>query len=165
MSRHPIRTISAWLALLALAGAVPPRPQARRPAHTAVAILVNPGTRTSNLSLAELRAIMLGNRQFWPDNQPIVLLVRAPVTPERTAVLHIIYQMSEAEFRQYWIAKIFRDETATAPKIVYSASMTNELVVAIPNAIAFLAADEVQPGPKVLTIDGKKPGEKGYPLQ
>ncbi len=130
-----------------------------------MAILVNPATRVSNLSLAELREIMLGNRQFWPDHQPIVLLLRAPVAPERTAVLHIIYQMSEAEFRQYWIAKIFRDETATAPKVVYSASMASELVVAIPGSIAFLEADEVQPGPKVLTIDGKKPGEKGYPLQ
>lgn len=133
--------------------------------NTPVAILVNPATRVDNLSLAQLRQIMLGNQQFWPDRQPIVLLVRAPVAPVRTTVLHIIYQMSEAEFRQYWIAKIFRDETATAPKIVLSASMTNELAVAIPGAIGFLAADQVKPGPKVLTIDGKRPGEKGYPLQ
>ncbi len=153
------------LALLGLALAVPPRHGARRTVRKPVAILVNPATRISNLTLDQLREIMLGNRQFWPGQQPIVLLVRAPVAPERTAVLHIIYRMSEAEFRQYWIAKIFRDETATAPKIVYSATMTNELVVAIPGAIAFLEADEVQPGPKVLTINGKRPGEKGYPLQ
>jgi hypothetical protein len=154
------------LALFAPAVAVPPlRKPAPKPPATAVAILVNPATRVSNLSLADLRQIMLGNRQFWPGGQPIVLLVRAPVAPERTAVLHTIYRMSEAEFRQYWIAKIFRDEAATAPKIVYNASMTNQLVVAIPGAIAFLEDDEVQPGPKVLTIDGKKPGQKGYPLQ
>ncbi|HUX67844.1 MAG TPA: hypothetical protein VMV31_10185 [Terriglobales bacterium] len=170
MDRHStllLKTLARWggvgLALIVLAAAVEPKPRAQR--STPVAILVNPATRVSNLSLAELREIMLGNRQFWPDHQPIVLLLRAPVAPERTAVLHIIYQMSEAEFRQYWIAKIFRDETATAPKVVYSASMASELVVAIPGSIAFLEADEVQPGPKVLTIDGKKPGEKGYPLQ
>ncbi|HVA63671.1 MAG TPA: hypothetical protein VNF74_08095 [Terriglobales bacterium] len=160
------RLAGVWLALLGLcAAARPPQktvpPSARKP----VAILVNPATPVSNLTLAQLREIMLGNRQFWPNHQPIVLLVRAPVAPERTAVLHIIYQMSEAEFRQYWIATIFRDEAATAPKIVYGVPMTNELVVAIPGAIAFLEADEVQPGPKVLTIDGKRPGEKGYPLQ
>lgn len=159
--------VAAAVALAAGLGTVataapPPAPKAP---GTAVAILVNPATKVDNLSLAELREIMLGNRQFWPDKQPVVLLVRAPVAPERTAVLHIIYQMSEAEFRQYWIAKIFRDEAATAPKIVYNASMANELVVAIPGAITFLEASEVQPGPKVLTIDGKRPGEKGYPLQ
>lgn len=160
------RGLGLWLALLALAAAAgPPHARPPRAVRKPVAILVNPATRINNLTLDQLRQIMLGNRQFWPDHQPIVLLVRAPVAPERTAVLHIIYRMSEAEFRQYWIAKIFRDETATAPKIVYSASMTNELVVAIPGAIGFLEADEVRPGPKVLTINGKRPGEKGYPLQ
>lgn len=161
----PRRLLPLLAALLLLTFAAAAPPQAKHPAPVPVAILVNPATPVNNLSLAELREIMLGNRQFWPDHQPIVLLVRAPVAPERTAVLHIIYQMSEPEFRQYWIAKIFRDETATAPKIVYNASMANELVVAIPGAIAFLQADQVQPGPKVLTINGKKPGEKGYPLQ
>lgn len=165
-TRSGARRAAALLALVALgAAAGPPRANSSSAARKPVAILVNPATRISNLSLGQLREIMLGNRQFWPDHQPIVLLVRAPVAPERTAVLHIIYRMSEAEFRQYWIAKIFRDETASAPKVVYSASMTNELVVAIPGAIAFLEADEVQPGPKVLTINGKRPGEKGYPLR
>lgn len=165
-ARRAARAGLAALAMLALAAAAgPPRPKPGPAVRKPVAILVNPATRISNLTLDQLREIMLGNRQFWPDHQPIVLLVRAPVAPERTAVLHIIYRMSEAEFRQYWIAKIFRDEAATAPKIVYSASMTNELVVAIPGAIGFIEADDVQPGPKVLTINGKRPGQKGYPLQ
>lgn len=165
-ARRGARLGAACLALLVLgAAAGPPRAKPGRAVRTPVAILVNPATRINNLTLDQLRQIMLGNRQFWPDHQPIVLLVRAPVAPERTAVLHIIYRMSEAEFRQYWIAKIFRDETASAPKVVYNASMTNELVVAIPGAIGFLEADKVRPGPKVLTINGKRPGEKGYPLE
>ena len=159
-----------WLTLLVAASILltawrTPPPQSGHSARTPVAILVNPASPVNNLSLADLRSIMLGNRQFWPNHDPIVLLVRAPVAPERNVVLHIIYQMSEAEFRQYWIAKIFRDEMATGPKIVYGASATNELVVAIPGAIGFLAANDVRPGPKVLTINGLRPGDKGYPLQ
>lgn len=158
--------VAALLALLTLVAASGPgAPGQGHGARVPVAILVNPATTVNNLSLAELRSIMLGNRQFWPNKEPVVLLVRAPVAPERNVVLHVIYQMSEAEFRQYWIAKIFRDEVATGPKIVYGASTTNELVVAIPGAIGFLAADAVRPGPKVLTINGLKPGDKGYPLQ
>ncbi|HEY8055708.1 MAG TPA: hypothetical protein VIE13_07335 [Terriglobales bacterium] len=155
----------ALLAMAALAAWRTPPPQAGHGARTPVAILVNPASPVNNLSLSDLRSIMLGNRQFWPNHDPIVLLVRAPVAPERNVVLHTIYQMSEAEFRQYWIAKIFRDEMATGPKIVYGASATNELVVAIPGAIGFLEASDVRPGPKVLTINGLKPGDKGYPLQ
>jgi len=117
------------------------------------------------LGLAEVRKIMLGDRQFWPSNVRIVLLVRAPVARERTVVLRTIYQMSEAQFRQYWISKIFRAESTTGPKIVYSAEMTNELVSAIPGSIGFIDAAKVQGGVKVLRVDGKMPGESGYPLQ
>ena len=63
-------------------------------------------------------------------------------------VLKIIYQMSESQFKQYWIAKIFRAEVASAPKVVYSNDMANELVTAIPGAIAFIDAHDVKPGPR-----------------
>jgi hypothetical protein len=43
--------------------------------------------------------------------------------------------------------------------------MANELVTAIPGAIAFVIARDVEPGIKVLRIDGHLPGEPGYPLR
>ena len=73
-----------------------------------VAIVVHPDTDVSNLTMQELRDIFLAERQYWPDKSRIVLLVRAPAAYERTFVLNRIYQMSEAEFRRYWIAKMFR---------------------------------------------------------
>ena len=36
--------------------------------------------------------------------------------------------MTEPQFKQFWIAKIFRAETAIPPKIVYSSDSTNQLV-------------------------------------
>ncbi len=149
----------ACCALLALA------PRADSAAGTAVAIVVNAATPVESLSLAEVRKILLGDRQFWNSDMRIVLLVRAPVAHERTVVLRSIYQMSESQFRQYWIAKIFRAEATSGPKIVYSAEMTNELIAAIPGSIGFIEAAKAQPGVKVLRIDGKLPGESGYPLQ
>lgn len=130
-----------------------------------VAVVVHPDTPVNDLSLAEVRKLFLGDRQFWNSNLRVVLLVRAPVAREREVVLHAIYQMSEAQFRQYWIAKVFRAETTSGPKIVYSAEMTNELVTAIPGAIGFMPAEKVPTGMKVLRINGKLPGESGYPLQ
>jgi hypothetical protein len=130
-----------------------------------VAVVVHPETQVSNLSLAEVRRVFLGDRQYWSTNTPVVLLIRAPVARERNVVLKIIYQMSESQFKQYWIAKIFRAESATAPKLVYSNDMANELVTAIPGAIAFIDARDVRPGTKVLRVDGRLPGEAGYPLR
>ena len=130
-----------------------------------IAIVTNPRTAANDISFLELRKIFLGEMQFWGDNSRIVLLVRAPVARERDVVLSKIYRMGEAEFQQYWIAKVFRAEVSSKPKIVYSSDMTSELVTALPGAIGFLPADEVGPGMKVLRINGKLPGETGYPLQ
>lgn len=130
-----------------------------------IAVVVHPDTPISNLSLADVRKVFLGDRQYWSTNVPVVLLIRAPVARERDVVLKTIYQMSEAQFKQYWIAKIFRAESASAPKVVYSNDMANELVGAIAGAIAFIDAREVRPGSKVVRVDGKLPGESGYPLR
>jgi hypothetical protein len=94
----------------------------------------------------------------------VVLLMRAPTSAERDAVLNVIYQMKEPQFKQYWIAKIFRAELSSPPKIVYSSESTVSLISAIPGAIAFMAASDVKPGLKVVRIDGHLPGEAGYRL-
>jgi ABC-type phosphate transport system substrate-binding protein len=132
---------------------------------TDIAIVVRPDVPVDNLSFAELRRLMLGDRQFWSSNLRVTLLVRAPGARERDVVLKNIYQMSEAQFRQYWIAKVFRAEAASGPRIVYSNEMAAELTSAIPGAVAVVEANQVPKGLKVLKIDGKLPGEKGYALR
>jgi len=129
-----------------------------------IAIVVRPGTPVDNLTFAELRRVMRGDRQFWSSNLRVTLLVRAPGARERDIVLKTIYEMSEAQFRQYWIAKVFRAEAAAGPRIVYSNEMAAELAGAIPGAIAFVDAGEIPKGLKTLRINGVLPGQKGYPL-
>src|SRR5579859_2309065 len=130
-----------------------------------IAVVVNPDTPVSDLSLADVRKVLLGERQYWYSKRPVVLLIRAPVARERDVVLRVIYQMSEEQFKQFWVAKIFRAEAATPPKIVYSNDMQYELVSAIPGAIAFVDARNVRPGLKVLRVDGRLPGDPNYPLR
>jgi ABC-type phosphate transport system substrate-binding protein len=132
---------------------------------TDIAVVVHPDTPVSDLSLAEVRKVLLGERQYWNSKTPVVLLIRAPVARERDVVLRVIYQMSEAQFKQYWVAKIFRAEVASPPKIVYSNDLQFELVTAMPGAIAFVDARNVRPGLKVLSVDGHLPGDKDYPLR
>jgi len=129
-----------------------------------VAVVTNPSTPVSELSLAEVRKIFLGERQYWNSSMPVVVLVRAPVAREREVVLKTIYQMNENQFKQYWVAKIFRSEAVSAPKIVYSSDMTMQLLTVIPGSIAFMQAKDVGSGVKVLKVDGQLPGESGYRL-
>jgi ABC-type phosphate transport system substrate-binding protein len=162
--RFPLVPLRAalWLILLLCIGG-PPRAaaQAGRP----VAIVVNPRTRVDNLSFSELRRIFMGEQQFWADRSKVTLLVRAPTAYERDVVLNRIYRMDEDRFRQYWIAKMFRAEVAAGPKLVYSSDMAINLIAAIPGAITFVPASAVMAGVKVVRVDGKLPGDAGYPLR
>ena len=153
-----------WMALwISIAPQHPSAAQTSRGAD--IAVVVHPDTPISDLSLADVRKVFLGDRQYWNSKLPVTLLIRAPVARERDVVLRIIYQMSEAQFKQYWIAKIFRAEAASPPKLVYSNDMQYELVSAIPGAIAFVDARNVPSGLKVLRVDGHLPGERDYPLR
>ncbi len=102
----------------------------------------------------------------WSPDVPVVLLIRAPTSAERDAVLNTIYQMQEAQFKQYWIAKIFKAELSSPPKIVYSNESAVSVVASIPGAIAFIPANDVKPNAdlKVIRIDDRLPGDAGYRL-
>lgn len=161
-SRRALLSVFLPSVLLVLAPAPSTAQEQERPA---IAIVVHPSVGVDDLSFDELRTIFLGERQFWPDRSRITLLVRAPVAYEREVVLNRIYRMSEDEFRQYWIAKMFRAEVASGPKLVYSNDMARQLVTAIPGAITFMPAGEADEGVKTLRIDGALPSEAGYPLR
>ena len=141
------------------------RPAPAQPAAGDVAVVVHPTVPVSDLSFSDVRSVLMGDRQFWSSNLRVTLLIRAPSAREREVVLKTVYQMTEAQFRQYWIGKVFRAEASSAPKIVYSNEEATEVAASVPGAIAFVDASKIPKGLKVLKVDGKLPGEKGYRLR
>jgi hypothetical protein len=114
--------------------------------------------------MSELKSVVKGDRQFWRANQRITILIRAPVAHERDVLLKKVYKMSEAEFKQYWVAKVFRTESPSGPKVVYSNQTALELINSLPGAIAFVEASQVPKSVKTVKVDGLLPGSRGYPL-
>ena len=129
-----------------------------------IAVVVHPSVEVDDLTFAEFRKIILGNRQFWTGGKRITLIVRAPVADERTVLLERVYKMSEAQYRQYWVAKVFRAEIASGPRVVLSNEEAVDLVGVIDGAIAIVSSEDVPEGLKILKIDGLLPGDPGYPL-
>jgi hypothetical protein len=125
-----------------------------------VAVVVRPDSPVDDLTLSQTRKLLLGDQQFWNSKLRVTLLLRAPAARERDVVLRVIYRMSEAEFRQYWISRMFRAESTSGPK-----EMATELVNVLPGSVAFVDASQVPKGLKILRIDGKLPGQAGYPLK
>jgi hypothetical protein len=130
-----------------------------------VAIVVHPDTNVGNLTMAQLRRVFMAEQQFWDDDSRITLLVRAPGAYERDLVMDRLYRMDEAQFRKYWIAKMFRAEVPSGPRIVFSSNMAMELVKAIPGSITFVNSQELDVSVKVVTVDGLHPDDEGYPLR
>ena len=130
-----------------------------------MAVVVREDLPVESLSLTDVRKLLLGDRQFWNGSLRVTLLMREPGSREREVVLKEIYGMNEAEFRRYWIEKIFRAEAQTAPKTAYSDQMAADLVASIPGSIAFVDAARIPKNLKELKINGKLPGEKGYALR
>lgn len=130
-----------------------------------IAVVVNPDVQVDNLTRAELRRILLGDREFWPSGVRVTLLMRAPVARERDAALKDICDMTEAQFRQHWIGKVFRADTGSMPKIVYSPEMALDQVGRTPGALTFIETPVTGKGVKVLKIDGRAPGQAGYAVK
>jgi hypothetical protein len=161
------RAIYAWIAffLIALFGVLSPLAAIIAAARVPIAVIVHPQLSVDELSLAELRRIFLGQRQFWSSRLTITLLMPPRGSPEREVLLGDLYERrTEAQYQQFWINKLFDDRAPIAPKITGSHTMSVSLVRGIPGAIALVPVDKIPEGVKVLRIDGKLPGESGYPL-
>jgi len=129
-----------------------------------VAVVVRADTPVDDISFADVRKLFMGDRQYWNSSLRITVLIYAPGARERDVMLKTVYAMTEAQFQRYWISKIFRLEASTGPKIVYSSTMAAELVAAVPGAVAFMDSAIVPKSLKILKIDSRSPGDKGYSL-
>jgi len=153
--RRILLLLAAALALLAGA-------PARQPGGYAV--IVHPETQVSSISLGTLRRIYLGDQQFWPEGRRVVIFIQPVGSSTREVVLRELYGMNERQYAQYWIARIFRDEATSGPRIVSSVTLMKQLTASVPGAIAVIPASEVDAQVKVLRVEGLLPGASGYPL-
>lgn len=130
----------------------------------AVAVVVSSANATRNLTLVELRRIFRAEQTFWPDGTAIVPLLPASGTDEKAALLATIYECDEAALRRFWISKVYEGAVAEPPRVTDGAE-TLGLVGQIAGAVALVALERVPPnGVGVVSIDGRRPGDRGYPL-
>ena len=129
-----------------------------------MAVVVNASNSVNNLTVTELRNLFAGYKNSWPGGTAVKVFVRASGTQERTALLKLL-GMSEGEYKQYWISQVFRGEAQAQPLALPSNGMQKEAVAAFPGGIALMDAQDVKPGMKVMRVNGRLPGETGYPLR
>jgi hypothetical protein len=130
-----------------------------------LAIVVNPACSIDNISSVELAKIFKAERSRNPDGAKYLLAARETDSPERNAALGEIYQMTDADYQKYFLQATFAGKIQTAPKVLLNAGSMIQFIMSAPGAIGYLRASDAVSSVKILRIDGKVPGEPGYPIK
>lgn len=129
-------------------------------------VLVNKANPTESLSMPQLRKLMLGDVHSWPDKKPVLVVRRDAASPAFHCLLSAVVRMTESEFKRYLMNTEFRGEEAVPQRTAATADAAVKMVISVPGSIAIVEGAAVQSNPalKVVRINGKMPGEPGYPL-
>ena len=130
-----------------------------------MAVVVNKRNPINQISLADLRQLYLGEQRFWKGRLAVTALMRVTGARERDVALRNLFRMNELEYKTYWVNRVFHGQASAAPAELFSNGSAQDAVASIPGAVALVPASEVIPRVKMLKIDGRLPGESGYPLQ
>lgn len=129
-----------------------------------IAVIVHPGNTEDTLSLRELSRLFKQEKQYWEDNSTVYLIMQEDGTPEKDFFVNKVFRMRPNELKRFWLTKIIKGEILSFPKTLSSNDAIKRFVSQIPSAIGYINARFVDETVKVLTIDGKRPGEEGYYL-
>jgi len=128
------------------------------PNPNTLAAIVNKSNPVNELSMAELRKILLGERTTWRGSRKIILLLPTVGSPERQTALRLI-AMDESNYKQYW-----QDKAGSVAPAASASGFAVNLVADTEDAIAVVPLADVKGSVKLLRIDGTLPGESGYPI-
>jgi hypothetical protein len=77
-----------------------------------VAVIVHKSNPVDDLTLGELRKILMGTQAKWPNEQKIAVLMTTPGQPERDTTLKVVCGMNETSFNLHFTHASFREGLA-----------------------------------------------------
>jgi hypothetical protein len=132
-----------------------------------LAIVVPIASPTDGLSMAQLRKLVMGDVHTWPDKNKVTLVSTDADGAVFKCLISTAVRMTLPEYRKYLLTSEFRGDEPLRFKTVGSAAMAVRTVAASPGAFSAVEGSSLPALGglvKVLSINGKRPGEPGYPL-
>jgi hypothetical protein len=172
LTRAP--AIAALVAALSLAGsarapgAAPPAPgpavvSAAAPSASALVVIVGAQNPLRDISRQTLRRAYL-SETTEEQGVRMVPLNQMPGAPARVAFDRTLLGLEPDAVARFWIDQRIRGQ-GNAPRGIPNVALLLRVLAQLPGGISYLRRADLPanaPGVKVLTIDGKKPGEPGY---
>jgi hypothetical protein len=142
--------------------------QGKAPSLYPLAVVVHRSSLIDAVSIADLRRMFTGALRTWSGSHPIVLVEQPDDRVVQQRTLQILLRKTPAEYRRQILALEYQGQELPIIKTLNSDDNAIKFVWNLPGAIAVVdgaVAEAAQVHVKVLRVDGKLPGEAGYPLQ
>ena len=117
----------------------------------------------SDLSLYQLKRLYLGDAVQGSAGE-LIALNRDAKGAERIGFDETVLGMSPEAVARYWIDRRIRGQSG-APKAIEPASVVQRVVARLPRAVSYVRLRDVGPEVQVVRVDGRKPGDGGYPIR
>ncbi len=127
-----------------------------------IAVIIHPKNKINSISSRHLSRIFKQKKRFWEGRNKIYLIMQEAGSPEKNLFIEKALKMRPNELKKLWLTEIIKGEITSFPKTLGSNASIKRFVSQIPSAIAYIDADLVDNSIKVLSIDGKNPGDEGY---
>lgn len=160
--RQVVTAAAVAVAFLVAAGAGAPR-AAARPSSTELLVVVGAQSPLHDISRSALRRAYLGEVtedhgvRLVPLNQP-------PTAPARVAFDRALLGFEPDAIARFWIDQRIRGQ-GSAPRAIPTVPLLLRVLAQLPGGISYLRRSDLSANStavKVLTVDGKKPGDAGY---
>lgn len=132
-----------------------------------LAVVVNKSNSLDSLSVAQLRKLIVGDMRAWPDHKQVALIARFPSSKVFQCMLSSIVHLSVGDYQRYVINAEFRGDDPMTMQLADSDATAGKAVSGTAGAFAVVETTSLAAiggAVKVLRIDGKAPGQPGYPL-
>lgn len=127
-----------------------------------IAIVVNKNNPVENISIKEIQKIFLGEKTTFSASTSIVIGLNSEMKEE---FIKILFNWSDINYKKHWMKRIFSGENFITPKEFERYTALKNFIVQNEGSIAFINYSDKSEDFKILTIDGKLPGSKDYPLK
>lgn len=122
--------------------------------YSPVSVFASDKGAPANLSMKELKAIVQGEKQRWPDGTRISLAFMKTTTSAGNSTARKLLNMSGDQFNKYWLALVFQGK-ATAPVFFNSAQDLDTYLSSTPGSLGVVEAGSAMKA-RQITVDEQK---------
>jgi hypothetical protein len=161
--RGPRSSRRAWLAGLP-ALLLEPAPLAlAAPVPVQIAVIVGAPTHLANISMADLQRVFSSEVVTADDGTRLLPINHPPRTADRVAFDRLVLGRDSDAVGRFWIDRRIRGGSGP-PRTVDNVQALRRAVSGLAGAISYLRTSLLTPDVRAVRVDGKLPGDPGYPL-